>query len=343
MLIDPSSHAHSKRGFTLVELLVVIAIIGVLIGLLLPAVQAAREAARRSDCMNKCKQLGLALHSFHDANQQYPPAGYLKRVTTGKSVPEGGDARLYFTWLTLVLPSMEESALYDQIDMSQPIYGTSPQAIVSTQVKTLQCPSDRKLQLSQTHNMAYTNYAGSEGYHWWASANLNTGHDPSFTTGGDFSGVFTVTKQNSIADILDGTSKTVAIAEVSSLGFKNGPIRTCNTGIVRDNTGQRVARAAFVYTGHTGECCQTGKYEDANGSTSSGSRWIPKNNPHMYSPTFLTAWGPNANWPGASTAHPQTMSVVNADGSTKSMNINIDWASWAQQNGIADGYVVSQQ
>ena len=124
-----------REGFTLIELLVVIAIIGVLVGLLLPAVQQAREAARRSACSNNCKQLGLGLHNFHDANKKFPPSGFLKSVSTGRSVPADGLDRNYSTWLTLLLPFLEESTLYDGLDASQPLYGSSPQPIVSSQVR----------------------------------------------------------------------------------------------------------------------------------------------------------------------------------------------------------------
>lgn len=93
----------SRRAFTLVELLVVIAIIGVLVALLLPAVQAAREAARRSDCSNKLKQLGIALHNCHDTYGSFPP-GLLDDDTNS------------FGWAVSILPFMEQKPLYDNID-----------------------------------------------------------------------------------------------------------------------------------------------------------------------------------------------------------------------------------
>jgi prepilin-type N-terminal cleavage/methylation domain-containing protein len=87
-----------RYGFTLVELLVVIAIIGVLVALLLPAVQAAREAARRSSCQNNLRQVGLAIHNFHDANQFFPPV----RIA-------GGDG--WASCFVLIAPYMEQQAL----------------------------------------------------------------------------------------------------------------------------------------------------------------------------------------------------------------------------------------
>ena len=100
---------HNPRGFTLIELLVVIAIIGVLIALLLPAVQAAREAARRAQCANNLKQIGLALHNYHDAHGVLPP-GY---------VYQPGYATGGFGWASMILPYMEQTPLFNA-DQLQP-------------------------------------------------------------------------------------------------------------------------------------------------------------------------------------------------------------------------------
>jgi len=97
--------SRNKTGFTLVELLVVIAIIGMLIALLLPAVQAAREAARRMSCTNNLKQIGLAVHNFHDTMMGLPPA------TVGTTDPDHPRASFF----VLILPYIEKNAMYDLI------------------------------------------------------------------------------------------------------------------------------------------------------------------------------------------------------------------------------------
>jgi prepilin-type N-terminal cleavage/methylation domain-containing protein/prepilin-type processing-associated H-X9-DG protein len=107
-----------KSAFTLVELLVVIAIIGMLIALLLPAVQAAREAARRMQCTNHLKQWGLALHTFHDARNRFPNNGWDKTWCDAYKRPVLGgaiDAAEYYSWRTLLLPYMEQIAMYDEL------------------------------------------------------------------------------------------------------------------------------------------------------------------------------------------------------------------------------------
>src|SRR3954447_4313305 len=100
-----------RRGFTLIELLVVIAIIAVLIALLLPAVQAAREAARRMQCVNNLKQVGIALHSYHGTHDAFPTGGFAK---TNENL---------YGWRCLILPQMEQGALYNSINFSVQVGG----------------------------------------------------------------------------------------------------------------------------------------------------------------------------------------------------------------------------
>jgi prepilin-type N-terminal cleavage/methylation domain-containing protein/prepilin-type processing-associated H-X9-DG protein len=132
---------RARRGFTLVELLVVIAIIGILIALLLPAVQAAREAARRSQCTNNLKQLGLALHSFHDIHRAFPP-GVKQGGSDPTALREAG-----WGWGALILPHLEESALYEQMNVAKDsldimLQDPTRRPLIKTRLDVFLCPSD---------------------------------------------------------------------------------------------------------------------------------------------------------------------------------------------------------
>ena len=100
-------YTHSRRGFTLIELLVVMAVISILIALLLPAVQQAREAARRSSCQNNLKQLGLALHNYHDVHKTFPLGA---TAMTDWALKNGTN------WRTAILPQLEQGPLFEQLD-----------------------------------------------------------------------------------------------------------------------------------------------------------------------------------------------------------------------------------
>ncbi len=129
-----------KRGFTLIELLVVIAIIAVLIALLLPAVQQAREAARRSSCQNNLKQIGLALHNYHDIHKLFPPGWIGVDAATRLPYVEGDSG---FGWAAMILPQIDQAPLYNQLNMQVPMSDPVNLAIVSrTFLSSYRCPSD---------------------------------------------------------------------------------------------------------------------------------------------------------------------------------------------------------
>lgn len=114
-----SSTWRMRRGFTLIELLVVIAIIAILIALLLPAVQQAREAARRTQCRNNLKQMGLALHNYHDVHKCFPP-GYLGNTTNCSMIRNGVSPNVAqgWGWGTFILPFLDQANVYNQMNVN---------------------------------------------------------------------------------------------------------------------------------------------------------------------------------------------------------------------------------
>lgn len=146
------------RGFTLIELLVVISVLALLMGLLLPAVQQAREAARRMQCQNNLKQIGLALHSYHDVHRVLPPAS----IWTGLGEPYGGGLiplgtfdrvamgispgtepdRLRSSWVIALLPYLDQTTLQNAFDLNQPVDAQANRKARSTVLSVMKCPTD---------------------------------------------------------------------------------------------------------------------------------------------------------------------------------------------------------
>jgi len=299
------------RGFTLVELLVVIAIIGILVALLLPAVQAAREAARRSQCLNNVKQLSLALHNHHDTYRKFPPGGtYDDKDASGNRIPT------HHTWITMILPFIEQSSIYDRIDQKLSSYtqtlddGTY---IRSIDIPALKCPSDSALDVAQTHDMSVTNYAGSEGDHWWENG------DGMFAPGN---------YKNRMASMSDGTSNTIVIAEVSTQGMEGGPWQAgAGTGRKRRGTSI-VFRSALVASPGGGYPTQG---IDPEGGTPPDHGWW-KGSPHAYPPTYITVWAPNTDWQAPDSYHPGGILIGLGDGSAHFLSNQVEFQVWKSLN-----------
>jgi prepilin-type N-terminal cleavage/methylation domain-containing protein/prepilin-type processing-associated H-X9-DG protein len=220
-----------RRGFTLIELLVVIAIIAVLIALLLPAVQAAREAARRMQCVNNLKQIGLALHNYHDVNGAFPMgSGNSMTTAVGTYFPKQG-----LSVHCAILPQMEQNAIYNAINFSwgdEESTTNIPYLIQltaqSAQIAAFVCPSDLYAGDYVTNS---NNYFASLGT---SSCYIQTGSVTWPTTtlyqGLPSTGMFTYQASFNMASVQDGTSNTIAFSE-STVGDPKGVAGEVNVGV----------------------------------------------------------------------------------------------------------------
>jgi prepilin-type N-terminal cleavage/methylation domain-containing protein/prepilin-type processing-associated H-X9-DG protein len=309
------NRSFCRRGFTLVELLVVIAIIGVLVALLLPAVQAAREAARRSQCTNNLKQVGLALHNYHDTYKVFP-IGYHRMPN-----PLGQNERESYGWMARILPFLEQQPLYDQLQVTRGLLwenlsqlaGTAEgNALISaatTPLSTAMCPSDTGFtRPGLVHSnrdfrngigtlaaglgnwqVGVSNYPGVFGHRTVHGRNQN-------------SGIFFWDSAIGMSDILDGTSNTFAVGERDS--------QFCYGGVwvgVRNPNG-RGDRGITVIGGYS--------------------------RPVINSP--VTAWNSDTGCGrGFSSLHPGGAQFLLADGSARfvSETINHNWIA-TDANGV---------
>jgi prepilin-type N-terminal cleavage/methylation domain-containing protein len=210
-----------RRGFTLIELLVVITIIGILIGLLLPAVQAARESARRLQCNNNLRQITLAMCNYESARRAFPPGGISPTVKgkNGWNRTQLPDFSSDFTWPTLILPQIEQKAIYSMYNFKQPPVSVVNAIARSRPVGTYVCPND-KAQINEPR----PGQAGGPMGNWdvWSRIRLNyaanygnTGYEQVDMKGVKFlGGFFANGHPHAMRDIPDGLTKTLAFSEV---------------------------------------------------------------------------------------------------------------------------------
>jgi prepilin-type N-terminal cleavage/methylation domain-containing protein len=200
-----------RRGFTLIELLVVIAIIAILIALLLPAVQQAREAARRTQCRNNMKQIGLALHNYHDNFNSLPP-GWIG-VTSGGPDIYGLNG---WGWASRILPQIDQSPLYSQLNFNVKIEAAANAALRIAPLAAYRCPSDASADITWTiqdgsgnnlASLATANYVGVFGI----SDIDNCYSAPNTLCAGE--GAFFQNSKIQFRDFTDGLSNTTMVGE----------------------------------------------------------------------------------------------------------------------------------
>jgi len=240
--IAPQFHIMVYRckeasGFSLVELLVVITIIGVLISLLLPAVQSAREAARRVSCFNNLHQIAIGLHSYHEVCRCFPP---------GCSEPAGK----LIAWSVFLLPHIEQNNIHSLFQFNQPFYATGNSAATHQVISTYLCPSTNQLTAKRAGNvtancttsayngMGCIDYGGMYG---WSDSTTTTG-----------TGVMIYDRAITIADIRDGTSNTIAVAEDSGRGWDYNGEWACGQNIFDQTGAINVSQNNEMWSDHPG-------------------------------------------------------------------------------------------
>lgn len=339
-----------RRAFTLIELLVVIAIIAILVALLLPAVQQAREAARRSSCKNNLKQIGLALHNYHDTFRVFPP-GYIGDYgyysisgTTASTHPKGAENNFgQWNWTAMIAPMMEQSAAYDVLDVSGRHAGEalrgganrwgSTNVVFQTPVPGFRCPSDAGpdtdsgmrrpfSDANQRRRVAIMNYiAVNRG----ANSNVVRARK------NQSNGMFYVDSKVRVRDVTDGLSNTLMVGE-----------RVWDRNIMDPSTGQTrtannragtlwVTRSSTTANNHCNAC----GYTDSLGVTFDG---VNSNNLFNGSGTFQNNRGRSS----FSSLHSGGSQFVLGDGSVRFISENLATSTLNRLGNKSDGNVIGE-
>ncbi len=315
-----------SAAFSLVELLVVIAIIVVLVGFLLPAVQAARESSRRNDCLNRLRQLALAMHNFDSAHGHFPSGSIAQQYPADPATPH-----TFYRWSAFaqVLPHLENAALYAALDLSLPMYRKDfsipeeNEAALEQVISGMLCPSDRGERVSP--RFGPTNYAAASG----------SGMDGGTPLATD--GAFFINSRITMADIRDGTSQTVFLSETtlgqaapgvtkqSDLDKRLAYVFASSAPLTQTACD---ATLLFNFTDPLGFSWANGEYRSAmyNHFRPPNSSELDCMSARLIAP--LTERYAAYGWRSARSMHPGGVNAARADGSARFYSDEIDPAVW---------------
>jgi prepilin-type N-terminal cleavage/methylation domain-containing protein/prepilin-type processing-associated H-X9-DG protein len=325
---------HSRKAFTLIELLVVIAIIAVLIGLLLPAVQKVRESASRLKCKNNLKQIGLALHNYHDTHMSFP-AGYESSVGPGGPADDLGPG---WGWAAKILPQMEQENVTRNIHFDKDITDPINKDIRQTVLKIFQCPSDVQPKDTFTVDVlndptpdystplldvngdsvevAHSSYVGIFGN---PEITVDPGYllpDPDRSV--VHRGMFYRNSNVRISDVLDGTSNTLFVGERSvNLAYATWTGSVTGGQVppkIPDTYNFGPEGAPVLVLGHTGDASD-----------------VPPHTPNSSANHVDDFWS----------RHVEGVNFLFVDGSVRSINNAIDPTVWWAVGTRAGGEIVS--
>jgi prepilin-type N-terminal cleavage/methylation domain-containing protein len=337
---------RSRRAFTLLELLVVIAIIAVLIGLIVPAVQKVRAAAARAQCQNNLHQIGVALHNYEGAQGNLPPV--FPGVATAPYINILPD--YFFTWsiLAQLNPYLEQTAIYNQMNLNEPMYvlptltiSTDNQFAVQQTVNLFLCPADKMQPIEGNYGVPVfgpSNYCASIG-------SGTTSGGPPYGSPWGADGMFQAAIYGTFAEITDGLSNTASFSE-STLG--EGP-----TTVIGAMPGTAQSASAHVNPPLTPTACANPSiwnYYDLRGfSWASGScvtynHYYPPNSPQYdCSATLLTPGQQlytDVAFKAARSNHPGGVNSLLADGAVRFVTNGVDPNTWTALSTRAGGEAI---